>query len=533
MKTGAVIYCRVSTQEQVGNFSLPTQQKACVEYCARQGLAVDQILVEEGESAKTINRPVFKRLLDYCRGHRDRIASVVVYSLNRFSRNNHDFHFVKAILAKDGVNLKSVTEPIDESPTGKLMEGILASFAQFDNDVRSERTKVGMTAALRAGRWTFQAPLGYTNVTENGCKSVQVDPERGHLIERAFSMAAEGVPLSCIASALAAAGLRGKRGHQISKQSLSVILRNPFYLGHFQVSGFHVASAGRHPALVDQEIFDRAQANLSQHRLIRYRPGNSFPLRRFIHCPECGRPFTGSRSRGRGGRLYGYYHCRSGCSFRVPQFEMETAFVEHLAQIRPTPEVVDAFTDLVREIWEEAGEGVELELGDLERDLAALVAQKDKLIDLYIEKAAIDLPTFQKKMDELAAKIGTTQEAIARIKIPCVGIEDLTDYAARSICSLSRVWSDATDECKGDLQRLLFPEGMVYREGTFEVRGQCAVLEVFEELKFRAVSHQQNPTIASPSNMVTPTGRSWNRILQGILDLKALIGPEVLPAKAS
>src|SRR2546428_10850792 len=60
-----------------------------------------------------------------------------------------------------GISLRSATEPIDDTSTGKLMEGVLTAFAQFDNDVRSERTRAGMRAALELGRWTFPAPLGY------------------------------------------------------------------------------------------------------------------------------------------------------------------------------------------------------------------------------------------------------------------------------------------------------------------------------------------------------------------------------------
>lgn len=56
----AVIYCRVSSEEQVKNLSLPTQQKACIEYCNRQGFEVDKIFVEEGESAKTTNHTEFQ-----------------------------------------------------------------------------------------------------------------------------------------------------------------------------------------------------------------------------------------------------------------------------------------------------------------------------------------------------------------------------------------------------------------------------------------------------------------------------------------
>ena len=84
-----------------------------------------------------------------------------MYNLTRFAREKYDHFALRAHLKSLGISLRSATEPIDDTSTGKLMEGVLAAFAQFDNDVRSDRTRAGMRAALELGRWTFPAPLGY------------------------------------------------------------------------------------------------------------------------------------------------------------------------------------------------------------------------------------------------------------------------------------------------------------------------------------------------------------------------------------
>ena len=152
----AVIYCRVSTKDQVQNLSLETQQKTCSEFCSRQGWAVDRVFVEQGESAKTANRTELKNLLAYCREHKGRIHCVVVYAVSRFARDKYDHSLLRLQLQRLGVTLRSATEPIDDSSTGKLMEGIVSAFAQFDNDVRSERTVQGMKARLEKGGWTLE-----------------------------------------------------------------------------------------------------------------------------------------------------------------------------------------------------------------------------------------------------------------------------------------------------------------------------------------------------------------------------------------
>ena len=102
--------------------------------------------------------------------HKGKVRFVVVYNLTRFAREVvHDHFALRAHLKSLGISLRSATEPIDDTSTGKLMEGVLAAFAQFDNDVRPERTRAGMRAALEPGRWTFPAPLGYPSAPQQCC----------------------------------------------------------------------------------------------------------------------------------------------------------------------------------------------------------------------------------------------------------------------------------------------------------------------------------------------------------------------------
>src|SRR5215831_5187094 len=179
---GAVIYVRVSDPRQAENLSLATQLKACEDYCKRQGLEVLQRFKEEGESAKTADRTELQRLLQFCRAHKGKVHFLVVYSLSRFAREKYDHFALRAHLKSLGMTLRSATEPIDDTATGKLMEGVLAAFAQFDNDVRSDRTRAGMRAALERGRWTFLAPLGYLNAHRTTGRSLIPDPERAPLV---------------------------------------------------------------------------------------------------------------------------------------------------------------------------------------------------------------------------------------------------------------------------------------------------------------------------------------------------------------
>jgi DNA invertase Pin-like site-specific DNA recombinase len=98
----AAIYCRVSTKEQTQNLSLSTQQKACEEYCERNGIEVVRVFVEEGESAKIADRTELQRLIHYCVQNKRLIDFVAVHNLSRFSRETRDHHALAATLAGSG-----------------------------------------------------------------------------------------------------------------------------------------------------------------------------------------------------------------------------------------------------------------------------------------------------------------------------------------------------------------------------------------------------------------------------------------------
>jgi DNA invertase Pin-like site-specific DNA recombinase len=183
---------RVSTKEQTENLSLTTQLKACEDYCERQAFHVLARFREEGESAKTADRTELQKLLQFCRKNKGAVQFVVVFNLTRFALDKYDHFALRAHLKSLGISLRSATEPIDDTSTGKLMEGVLAAFAQFDNDVRSERTRGGMKAALELGRWTFLAPLGYLNAHRRTGRSLIPDAGRAPLVQRAFQDFATG-----------------------------------------------------------------------------------------------------------------------------------------------------------------------------------------------------------------------------------------------------------------------------------------------------------------------------------------------------
>lgn len=177
----AIIYTRVSSDRQVEKgHSLDSQDRICRQFAESKGLELArEPFVEEGESAKTADRTRLKELLKYVAEHKGEVEYLIVYKVDRLSRDTGDYLAIKQALLRAGVSILSVTENFDDTPIGRVMETIASSFAQYDNELRAERSRGGMVDAVRAGRFTHVAPVGFINTKVNGASNVAPDPREG------------------------------------------------------------------------------------------------------------------------------------------------------------------------------------------------------------------------------------------------------------------------------------------------------------------------------------------------------------------
>jgi DNA invertase Pin-like site-specific DNA recombinase len=438
----AVIYSRVSTKNQVDNYSLESQEKACREYCARNGWVVDKVFIEEGESAKTVNRTQFQRMLSHCRDKKGQVKWVVVYNLTRFSRNSHDHLATRVMLNKYGVKLRSVTETIDETSQGKFMESIMTAVGQLDNDVKGDRTIVGMKAAVAAGRWVSKAPLGYRNSGDKTGASLICDPERGPLVRQAFELFATGLHTAQgVLEIVTAAGLRTRSGKPVPKQSFNQLLIKPVYAGWVEVSGWCEKQRGDFEPLVSQEIFDRVQAILSGKRasvMPRLRNHPDFPLRHFVRCGHCGRPLTASWSKGRREK-YANYRCQNkDCkSVSITKAKLEDSFIEFLRGLEPQRRYLKLFTEIVRDVWKEKqAQGQDLN-ANLKKQVQKLKARKEQLVEAFVYDKAIDRPTYEQQNEALNNQIALAELEERNAKLDTYDVEEVLNFAEHTVTSNS------------------------------------------------------------------------------------------------
>ena len=381
-----IIYLRVSTEEQVDNFSLDTQQDICLKEAQRRGIEIVKIFREEGRSAKTITgRPVLIDLLEFCRKNKRTLDAVMVYRLDRMSRQTADYLAIRKKLVECNIALLSATEPTGNSPTEKLVETMLAGFAQLDNDVRSERTKNGLRARFLAGLTNGTAPLGY--ISQNGY--VVKDPKTWDKMKKAWDLVATGkIPLRQMADIMNDLGLRQKlkgKEYLLRSQTLSRLFRNKFYAGIITSSKYPEEVKGQHVPMITEAHFYRVQAildgrntNINVPLPKRNRDHSDFPLRKLVKCGKCGASFTGAWSKGKM-KKYAYYFCPKRCGApSIQAYEVDLLTVKFLQDITPTEECLNAFIALLR--------------GTYYKRVAALQKRKDEadtLLSLGLSKTEI------------------------------------------------------------------------------------------------------------------------------------------------
>ena len=471
-KAGAdkvVIYLRVSTEEQVDNYSLDTQEEICRKEAERRGLEVLKVFREEGRSAKTIKgRPTLIEMLEYCRKNRREICAIIVYRLDRLSRQTADYLAIRKKLAETEISLISATEPTGNTPTEKFIETMLAGFAQMDNDVRSERTRNGMKARFLAGLPNGAVPLGY--VQQNGY--VAKDPESYALVKEGWELIATGTKsLKAMANYLNERGLRERdrkgREYLLWPQAMARIFRNKFYCGKIYSKRYNQEAQGQHEPMITEELFYKVQGIIDGRNrnvsggLARRNPDNpEFPLRRLVKCSRCGCSFTAAWSKGKKKR-YAYYFCRNRCGdgVSIPIETVHDATAKKLKGVSLLPETVKLFNAYLRRTFYERSSSLNKKRELAEDELKKLYALRQSLIQKNLEGIYSD-EVFKEQNKLLEEKIRVIQIAKSDSIIEKYNLQDITKFVEDKLVDLASTFNSGDLEQKRVLLCSIFPSGM-------------------------------------------------------------------------
>ncbi len=313
------IYTRKSTSAGLDNDfnSLDAQRDSCQYFIRSQAHAhwVHTLTFDDGGySGANIERPGFQRLLEAVAQRQ--VDVVIVYKVDRLSRSLSDFSQIMKLFQEQQVAFVSVTQNFSTADAiGRLTLNMLMSFAEFEREMISERTRDKIAGARRRGLWTGgSVPFGYRN--DNG--HLMPVPEEVAIIQTMFEMHLEHHSSLSIAKTLndrdcpSRARKRQTRPDAGGWCKASVLraLQNPVYIGKIPYQ--NELFDGEHEAIIDPEIFSRAQYLLARPTRQRIRRSDDeYILRGLLKCGCCDATFTGAANKNKQGRSYRYYRCTS------------------------------------------------------------------------------------------------------------------------------------------------------------------------------------------------------------------------------
>ena len=463
----AVMYLRVSTEEQVDNFSLDTQEGICRKEAEKRGYEIIEVFREEGRSAKNIfGRPTLISLLEYARKNKNKFESLFVYRLDRISRQTADYLAIRKKLGECGVNIISATEPTGDSPTEKLVETILAGFAQLDNDIRSERSRNGLRARYRSGLISGKPPLGYKFEMGYAVK----DKETWDKVKSAWDIMASGkTSLRQIAKIMTASGLRATRGKQSFKirgQTANRIFRQKFYAGILTSKTYNDEVKGQHVPMITLDQFYKVQAVLDGRKIgdmvlvRRTRENKDFPLRRIVKCVVCGIGLTGGWSHGRK-KKYAYYRCSGNCNKSIKTEVLENSVISLLNKITSKKETIDLFIARMYQIYQQRYSRLKLMKEKADVEISNLQEMRRQLVEKNLAGIYSDV-IFKEQNSIIEDKLIRAQIVKEDSIIDNYNIDKITDFMRTMLADLGETYKKSSLSQIKVLLGSIFPSGLTW-----------------------------------------------------------------------
>ncbi|EKE00318.1 MAG: hypothetical protein ACD_22C00047G0004 [uncultured bacterium] len=312
-KAKVVMYIRVSTVEQAElGHSLDVQLNRLSTFADQNGWQILKMFKDEGKSARTIDRPSFQELLDYCEDNNDSVDAVLVQDTSRLCRNAEDHLYVKSFLKKQGIRLISLEGNNDDTDEGQFLDLIIAGVNELESRRTGRKTKRIMIAMFEDGFKPGKARIGYINSFKKGVP-MHIDPETKVFIQEIFRLWGTGnYSLAQISNTMYEKGFRSENNKKVNKSALQSILKCIDYAGGLEYDG-KINYHAKHEAIITMEEFERTQQvfarrNKGADRSRKYQTllagvahcfkcgslmyGDYHKDGKYYKCLKCGKPYT-------------------------------------------------------------------------------------------------------------------------------------------------------------------------------------------------------------------------------------------------
>ena len=437
----AVLYARVSSDKQDTDLSISAQLRAIREYADRNGYTIFREFIDEAESGRTAARPAFREMIALARTKNPSFSVILVWKLNRFARNRADSITYKTLLRNKGIEVISINEPVDNSPTGRLLEGVIESIDEFYSANLGQDIRRGMRENASRGFFNgSRPPYGYHRIQvkdgdrmRNRLAPDSEDSVAVQTVRRIFDMAAKDLGCKEIAKTLNREGLRTSTGQRWGRTTVYKILSNEAYIGTLVWgSGKDGHSASRSetpirvenawPALIDPQVFYLVQKKMAGKRpqVIHPRTVPSFYLLSGIMFCSCGYAMIGHSAKS--GRHF-YYLCSRGfkqgkdaCNTRMlPKEKLERQVLAELRTRVLTDENMEELVRITNEELQSAADELKERIDIVEAELRDMRARLARLYDA-LETGKVDLDDLSPRIKELKARLTDLEKSQANIE---------------------------------------------------------------------------------------------------------------------
>ena len=348
----AVIYARYSSDKQTEQ-SIEGQLRVCKDYAQRNDIVILDTYIDRAMTGKNDHRGSFQRMMKD--SHKRQWDYVLVYKLDRFSRNKYETAMHKKTLRDNGIRLLSAMENIPETPEGIILESLLEGMAEYYSAELAQKVKRGRHETRLKGLFPGGGIMyGYW---VQGRKLV-VNEEEAAIVRYVYEQYALGVNAPDIIRALTE---RGIYFHEkpFTKNFIYHLLQNHKYTGQYSLNGFVYKDL--YPRIISDELFERARSEREKNHFGKRSVTTVYTLRGLLICGYCGRCINGETGTGSNGIVMRYYKCRGrkdrlGCQKKtLPKEKLEELIFDALLEQLQTPSAMKSLTDGILQIQEEAG----------------------------------------------------------------------------------------------------------------------------------------------------------------------------------
>lgn len=340
-----VIYARYSSHNQTEQ-SIEGQLQVCYEFAKKNNYTVVKEYIDRAQTGTNDNRLAFREMIED--SNKKLFNGVLVYQLDRFSRNRYDSAIYKNKLKKNNVRVFSARENIAEDASGILVESVLEGVAEYYSAELSQKVKRGMK--INAEKCLYNGgglPLGY-KIDEN--KKYQIDENTAHHVKKMFEMYADNYTMQEISQYLENNNIRTTLGNKFKNNSISAILRNKRYKGIYIYNDLEIA--GGVPRIITDELFDEVQRALdkNKHAPARSKSKIEYLLTTKLFCGHCEEMMTGMSGTSRNGLKYAYYVCNGVREKKCKKKNVQKDLIENIVIEETRKMLTD---DRIKELAEE------------------------------------------------------------------------------------------------------------------------------------------------------------------------------------